>query len=110
VIQILKDKSSIITNTTFHLRTTAHRHIDIHTTSKKSSLFSYCSALISQAGILLLFILTADGFLPGGSGTTIRHNTQITLQSNETQHTKLHTHSKGHTTQNEYNHNYNYIN
>jgi hypothetical protein len=28
--------------------------------------------------LLLLFILTANGFLPGGSGTTIRHNTQIT--------------------------------
>jgi hypothetical protein len=26
--------------------------------------------------ILLLFILTADEFSPGGSGTTIRHNTQ----------------------------------
>jgi hypothetical protein len=25
---------------------------------------------------LLLFILTANGFLPGGSGSTIRHNTQ----------------------------------
>jgi hypothetical protein len=24
---------------------------------------------------LLLFILTANGFLPGGSGTTVRHNT-----------------------------------
>jgi hypothetical protein len=29
--------------------------------------------------LLLLFTLTANGFLPGGSGTTIRHNTQITL-------------------------------
>jgi hypothetical protein len=28
--------------------------------------------------LLLLFILTARGFLPGGSGSTIRHNTQIT--------------------------------
>jgi hypothetical protein len=26
--------------------------------------------------LLLLFILTASGFVPGGSGTTIRHNTQ----------------------------------
>jgi hypothetical protein len=40
--------------------------------------------------ILLLFILTANGFLPGGSGITIRHNTQITPHSNKTQHTKLH--------------------
>jgi hypothetical protein len=28
--------------------------------------------------ILLLFILTANGFSLGGSGTTGRHNTQIT--------------------------------
>jgi hypothetical protein len=44
-----------------------------------------------------LFILTANGFLPGGSGTTIKHNTQITHitqnntpPSNKTHHTKLH--------------------
>jgi hypothetical protein len=37
--------------------------------------------------LLLLFILTANGFLPGGSGTTIRHNTQIThIKQNNTQH------------------------
>jgi hypothetical protein len=46
--------------------------------------------------LLLLFILTANGFSPGGSGTTIIHNTQhtshkIRQRSNETQHTKLHT-------------------
>jgi hypothetical protein len=28
--------------------------------------------------IFLLFILTANGFSPGGSGTTIRHNTHHT--------------------------------
>jgi hypothetical protein len=28
--------------------------------------------------LLLLFIFTGNGFSPGGSGTTIRHNTQIT--------------------------------
>jgi hypothetical protein len=28
------------------------------------------------SSLLLLFILTANGFVPGGSGTTIRHNTQ----------------------------------
>jgi hypothetical protein len=28
--------------------------------------------------IIYLFILTAKGLLPGGSGTTIRHNTQVT--------------------------------
>jgi hypothetical protein len=41
--------------------------------------------------IIRLFILTENGYLPGGSGTTIGHNTQITQRSNETQHTKLHT-------------------
>jgi hypothetical protein len=36
---------------------------------------------------LLLFILTANGVLPGGSGTTIRHNTQIThITQNNTPH------------------------
>jgi hypothetical protein len=36
--------------------------------------------------LLLLFILTANEFLSGGSGTTIRHNTQIThiIQNNTT--------------------------
>jgi hypothetical protein len=28
--------------------------------------------------MLKIFILTANGFLSGGSGSTIRHNTQIT--------------------------------
>jgi hypothetical protein len=33
-----------------------------------------------------LFILTANGFSPGGSGTTVRHNAQIThiTQNNTT--------------------------
>jgi hypothetical protein len=42
--------------------------------------------------------LTENGFLPGGSGTIIRHYTQVTHITqnntpcpNETQHTKLHT-------------------
>jgi hypothetical protein len=47
--------------------------------------------------LLLLLILTANGFLPGGSGTTIRRNTQLTYI------TQNYTNSKGHTTQNEYN-------
>jgi hypothetical protein len=44
-----------------------------------------CLALKIQA-ILLLFILSANGFLPDGSVTTIRHNTQIThiTQNNTT--------------------------
>jgi hypothetical protein len=42
--------------------------------------------------IIIIIYLTANGFLPRGSGTTIRHNTQSnTPRSNETQHTKLHT-------------------
>jgi hypothetical protein len=40
--------------------------------------------------IIIIIILTANGFVPGGSGTTIRHNTQNnTPRSNKTQHTKL---------------------
>jgi hypothetical protein len=39
---------------------------------------------------LLFIILTANGFVPGGSGTTITHNTQNnTPHSNKTQHTEL---------------------
>jgi hypothetical protein len=32
--------------------------------------------------VQLLFILTANGGFPGGSGTTIRYNTQITHYTN----------------------------
>jgi hypothetical protein len=41
--------------------------------------------------LLFLFILTANGFLPGGSGTTIRHNTQITHITQITHHTQTDT-------------------
>jgi hypothetical protein len=45
------------------------------------------SALLPSSAIslflLLLFILTANGFVPGGSGTTVGHNTQ-----NNTPHSK----------------------
>jgi hypothetical protein len=36
--------------------------------------------------IIIIIILTANGYLPGGSGTIIRHNTQITnfTQNNTT--------------------------
>jgi hypothetical protein len=47
--------------------------------------------------IIIIFILAANGFLPSGSGTKIRHSTQITHitknntpYSNKAQHTKLH--------------------
>jgi hypothetical protein len=42
---------------------------------------------VSYILLLLLFILTANGFVPGGSGTTIQHNTQnnTTLKHNSTQ-------------------------
>jgi hypothetical protein len=59
--------------------------------------------------LLLLFILTANGVLPGGIGTTIRHNIQIThVTQNGTPHSNKHstqnyTNNKGHTTHNEYN-------
>jgi hypothetical protein len=42
--------------------------------------------------VLLLFILTANGFLPGGSSTTIRHITQVTHTSHKiTHHTQKNT-------------------
>jgi hypothetical protein len=47
--------------------------------------------------LYIIIYLTANGVLPGGSGTTVIHNTQITHitqnntpRSNKTQHTKLH--------------------
>jgi hypothetical protein len=59
--------------------------------------------------LLLLFILIANGFLPGGSGNTIRHNTQIShITQNNIPHSNKHstqnyTNNKGHTAHNEYN-------
>jgi hypothetical protein len=53
--------------------------------------------------LFLLFTLTANGFLPGGSGTTIRHNTQITHHPKTKHITQNYTNNEGHTTQNEYN-------
>jgi hypothetical protein len=40
--------------------------------------------------LLLLFILTANGILPGGNGTTIRYNTQIHI-SHKITHTAQNT-------------------
>jgi hypothetical protein len=35
--------------------------------------------------IIIIIILTGNGFLPGGSGTTIRHNTRTThIKQNNT--------------------------
>jgi hypothetical protein len=80
----------------------------------------------SQLVVRLLFILTPNGFLPGGSGTT-KHNARITHitqnntpHSNKTQHTTLHKQQRTRYTQwiqwkytynhNKYNYNYNYMN
>jgi hypothetical protein len=57
--------------------------------------------------LLLLFISIVNGFLPGGSGTKIRYNTQIKHTTKipnlaETKHsTQNYTNTKGHTTRNE---------
>jgi hypothetical protein len=59
--------------------------------------------------IYLLFNYTANGVLPGGSGTTIRHNTQKYTTHKTTHHAKTntahksYTNNKGHITHNEYN-------
>jgi hypothetical protein len=45
---------------------------------------------------IIIIILTANWFLPGGSGNTIRHNTRNNPpHSNKAQNTKLH-YNKGH--------------
>jgi hypothetical protein len=57
--------------------------------------------------IFLLFISGANGDLPGGSGTTIRHNTQIHISHKLTHHAQTkhnilsYTNNKGHITHNE---------
>jgi hypothetical protein len=48
--------------------------------------------------IILLLILTGNGFMAGDSGTTLRHSTQITTQDNIP-----HTNKTRHTTHHEYN-------
>jgi hypothetical protein len=65
--------------------------------------------------IIIIIHLTANGFLPGGSGTTIRHNTQIThiTQNNttikrNTAHKTTHTINDTLHRMNTNNHNYNY--
>jgi hypothetical protein len=66
---------------------------------------------------LLVFILTANGVLPGGSGNTIRHNTKIThITQNNTTIKRNTAHKTTHTikdtlhTMNKNNHNHNCIN
>jgi hypothetical protein len=60
-----------------------------------------CVFIIIFINIYLFIYLNANGFLPGGSCTTIRHNKHITQHntphSNKAQRTKLHTHTHTHT-------------
>jgi hypothetical protein len=65
----------------------------------------------------LLLILNSNGFLPDGSGYTIRHNKQIThITQNNTTIKRYTAHKTTHTMKgtlhrmNTNNHNYNYIN
>jgi hypothetical protein len=53
--------------------------------------------------IFYLFTLIANGFLLDGSGTTIRHNTQITHHHQTKRITQNYTNNDGHTIHNEYN-------
>jgi hypothetical protein len=48
---------------------------------------------LDKSLLFLLFNWTVNGILPGGSGTTIRHNTEKythPTRSDKTQHSKLH--------------------
>jgi hypothetical protein len=45
-----------------------------------------CSHIII---IIMIIILIASGFIPGGSGTTIRHNTQNNTPHSKARHTNL---------------------
>jgi hypothetical protein len=68
-----------------------------------------CQASNGTVLRLILFILTVNGFLPGGCGTTIRHNTQATHITQISHHaqtkhsTQNYTNNKEQTTHNEYN-------
>jgi hypothetical protein len=59
--------------------------------------------------LLFLFILTVNGVLPGGSGTTIRHNTLTHTSHKITHHAQTkhsaqnYTNNRGHATHNECN-------
>jgi hypothetical protein len=49
--------------------------------------------------VIIIIFLTANGFLPGGSCNTIRHNTQNNPpRSNKVQHTKLHNNKQNYIT------------
>jgi hypothetical protein len=76
-----------VTNIKTESMTMVLHNLRVFTCADKHGLsFWNCVLLL----LLLLFILTANGFVPGGSGTTIRHTTQNnTPHSNKTQHTKL---------------------
>jgi hypothetical protein len=50
----------------FHLIFSLENFYDIFHTQPRAVLFI----------IIIIIILTANGFVPGGNGTTIRHNTQ----------------------------------
>jgi hypothetical protein len=58
--------------------------------------FSFFRVFIIIINTVVIVNGTANGFLPGGSSTIVRHNIKIhitqniTPRSNKTQHTKLH--------------------
>jgi hypothetical protein len=91
------------------LRSWLHPAASPHSKVLNGFLLSLVLGWIAMKNLLLwyLFIylltLTADGFLPGGSGTTIRHNTQITHHPQTKHITQYYTNNDGHTTRNEYN-------
>jgi hypothetical protein len=71
------------------------------------------TAKIHKIRVCIIFILTANGFLPGGSGNTMRHNKQLThiTQNNTTiksKHKTTHTIKDTLHRMNTNNHNYNY--
>jgi hypothetical protein len=49
------------------------------------------NTIIINIIIIIIIYLTSNGFLPGDSGNTIRHNIQYSpSRSNKAEHTKLH--------------------
>jgi hypothetical protein len=66
-----------------------------------SNLFQSVSRHIIQFCVVS-FILTENWILPGGSDTTVRHNTQITHHAQTKHNTQYYTNKEGHTIHDEY--------
>jgi hypothetical protein len=64
---------------------------------------AWCTWILSGRWGIIYLLVTTNGVLPGGSGTTIWDNTQISYIPQTKHITQNYTNNEGHTTHNEYN-------